>query len=94
MLNLPPMSSEIQPPDETLSLDTHVIFCIVSAAISNATVNHVLLGDLNTHHPNWGGPRVTPHCAFQLLLSLQELHNLSLPLPRRVLLSKDTVVII
>jgi hypothetical protein len=79
--NLPLTSSENQPPDEPLPLDTHEIFSFVSAAISDASADHVLLGDFNIHHPNWGGPRVTPHRASQLLLSLQVLHNLSLLLP-------------
>jgi endonuclease/exonuclease/phosphatase family metal-dependent hydrolase len=81
MQNLPPTSSENQAPDEPLPLDTHEIFSFVSAAISDASADNVLLGDFNLHHPNWGGPRVTPHRASQLLLSLQELHNLSLLLP-------------
>jgi hypothetical protein len=79
--NLPPTSSENQPPDEPLALDIHEIFSFVSAAITDASADHVLLGDFNMHHPNWGGPRVIPHRASQLLLSLQELHNLSLLLP-------------
>jgi hypothetical protein len=49
-------SSEIQPLDEPLSPNTHEIFSYVSAAISNASANHVLLGDFNIHYPNWGGP--------------------------------------
>jgi hypothetical protein len=79
--NLPPTSSENQPRNEPLSLDTHEIFSFVSAAISDASADHVLLGDFNIHYPNWGGPRVTPHRTAQLLLFLQELHNLSLLLP-------------
>jgi hypothetical protein len=81
MRNLPSTSSENPPPDEPLPLDTHEIFSFVSAAISDASADHVRLGDFNIHPPNWGGPRVTPHCASQLLLSLEELHNLSLLLP-------------
>jgi hypothetical protein len=57
------------------------MFSFVSAAITDASADHVLLGDFNMHHPNQGGPRVIPHCASQLLLSLQVLHNLSLLLP-------------
>jgi hypothetical protein len=79
--NLPSTSSEKQPPDEPLPLYTHENFSFVSATISDVSADHVLLGDFNIHHPNWGGPRVTPHCASQLLMSLQELHNLSLLLP-------------
>jgi hypothetical protein len=79
--NLPPTSSENQPPDEPLPLDTHEIFSFVSAAISDASADHILLGDFNLNHPTWGGPRVTPHRASQLLLSLQEQHHLSLLLP-------------
>jgi hypothetical protein len=41
------------------------------------------------HHPTWGGPRVTPHRASQLLLSLQELHNLSLLLPHETITLKS-----
>jgi hypothetical protein len=64
-----------------LSLDTHEILSLVSAAISDASADHVLLGDFNIHHPNLRGPRVRPYRASQLLLYLQELHNLSLLLP-------------
>jgi hypothetical protein len=76
--NLPPTFYENQHPDKPLSLDTHEIFSFISATISDASANHVLLGDFNSHHPNCGGPRVTPHRASQLLLSLLELHNLFL----------------
>ncbi len=69
------------PFDERLSLDTYKIFSFTSAAISDALADQVLLGDFNTHRPNWGGLRVTPHCSSQLLLFLQELHNLLLQLP-------------
>jgi hypothetical protein len=79
--NLPPTSSVNKPRDEPLSLDTHEIFSFVSAALSDAIAHHVLLGDFNIHYPSWGGPRVRPHRASHLLLSLQELHNLSLQLP-------------
>jgi hypothetical protein len=79
--NLPPTSSELQPTDELLPLDTHEIFSFVHASLSDNSVDHVLLGDFNIHHPNWGGPLTRPHRASQLLLSLQELHNLGLLLP-------------
>jgi hypothetical protein len=81
MHNLPPTFSKNLPPDEPLSLDTHEIFSYTSAAISAASADYVLLGDFNIHHLNWGGARVRPHCASQLLLSLQELHIFSLLLP-------------
>jgi hypothetical protein len=86
--NLPLTSSGNQPPIEPLSLDTHEIFSFVSAAISDASANYVLLGDFKINHPNWGSPRATPHRAFQLLLSLQELHNLSLLLPPKTITFK------
>jgi endonuclease/exonuclease/phosphatase family metal-dependent hydrolase len=86
--NLPSTSSENQPPDEPLPLDTHEIFSFVSAAISDDSADHILVGDFNIHHPNWGGPRVIPHRASQLLLSLQELHNLSLLLPPEIITFK------
>jgi hypothetical protein len=47
--HLPPTSSENQPRDEPLSLDTHEIFSFVSVAFSDAFAHHVLLGDLNIH---------------------------------------------
>ncbi len=68
--NISSTSSENQPLNEPLSPDTLKIFSFVSAAISDASANHVLLGNFNIHHPYEGGPRVTPHCASQLLLSL------------------------
>jgi hypothetical protein len=72
MQNFSPTSSENQPLDELLSHDTHEILSFVSAGFSDASTDHVLLGDYNIHHPNWVGPRVTPHRASQLHLSLQE----------------------
>jgi endonuclease/exonuclease/phosphatase family metal-dependent hydrolase len=86
--NTPLTSSEIQPLDEPLPLDTHETFSYDSATIPDASANRVLLGDFNMHHPNWKGPRVTPHCASQLLLSLQELHNLFLLLPPESIIFK------
>jgi hypothetical protein len=65
-----PTSSENLPLDEPLSPDTHEIFSFVSAVISDASTDQVLLGDFNIHHPNWGGPRVTPQHASWSLLSL------------------------
>jgi hypothetical protein len=69
------------PADEPLLLDTHEFSSQLSAAISDNSADHVLLGDINIHHPNWGGPRARPHRASQLLLPLQELHNLTILLP-------------
>jgi hypothetical protein len=79
--NISLTSTENLPLDEPLLLDTHETFSHVSAAISDNSNDHVLLGDFNIHHLNWGGPRARPHLASQLLLSIQELHNLSLLLP-------------
>ncbi len=79
--NLSPTSSENQPPDEPLLVDTHEIFLHVSAALCDASAYHVLLGDFNIHHPIWGGADVKPDRSSQLLLSLQELHELSLLFP-------------
>ncbi len=61
MRNVPPTSSENMPPDEPLPLDIHEIFSFVSVALSDASADHVLLGDFNIHHPNWGSPRVRPY---------------------------------
>ncbi len=63
MRNLLSTSSENQPPDEPLSLDTHEPFSIASAAISDASADQVLLGDFNIHSSSWRGPRVRPHRA-------------------------------
>jgi hypothetical protein len=70
--NFSPTSSENQPLVEPLSPDTYEIFSFVFAANSDASANHILLEDFNIHNPNWGGPRVTPHCASKLLFSPQE----------------------
>jgi hypothetical protein len=78
--NLSSSHSEVQPPDDLLSVDTHIIFSHVSAALSDTSAHHVLLGDFNIHHLNWGGASVRPNHSSQLLLTLQELHDLSLPL--------------
>ncbi len=69
------------PSDESVLVNTHEISSHVSAALSDASALHVLLGDFNIHHNNWGGMGVRPGCSSQLLLSLQELHSLSLLLP-------------
>jgi hypothetical protein len=74
-------SSENQLPYEPLSVDTHEILLHVPTALSDTSAYHVLLGDFNTHHPNWGEAGVRPDQSFQLLFSLQELHDLSLLLP-------------
>jgi hypothetical protein len=78
---LAPTSSKLQPTKELLSLDTHRIFSVVHAALSNDSLGPVLLGDFNIHHPHSGGPRARPYYASQLLLSLQELHSFALLLP-------------
>ncbi len=49
--NLSPTSSDNQPRDEPLLVDTHEIFSHVSAALSDASAHHVLLGNFNIHHP-------------------------------------------
>jgi hypothetical protein len=46
------MLSENLPPDEPLSVDYHKTISFVSAALSDASADHVLLGDFNIHHPN------------------------------------------
>ncbi len=60
----------------------------VSAALSDAFAHHVLLGDFNIHHSNWGGAGVRPDSSSQLLLSLQELHVLLLLLPPEMIMFK------
>ncbi len=60
----------------------------VSAALSDASAHHVLLGDVNIHDPIWGGADVRPDRSSQLLLSLQELHGLSLLLPPEMITFK------
>jgi endonuclease/exonuclease/phosphatase family metal-dependent hydrolase len=45
------------------------------------SAHHVLLGDFNINHPNWGFLRARPDRASQLLFFLQERHHLSLLLP-------------
>ncbi len=97
--NLVPTSPELQPTDEMLPLDTHKIFSFVNAALSEYSIDHVLLGDFNIHHPSWGGPRARSHRASQLLLSLQELHNVALLLPPETITcrkngSESTIVLV
>jgi endonuclease/exonuclease/phosphatase family metal-dependent hydrolase len=79
--NLSPTSSENQLPDESLLVDTHEISLHVSAALSDTSAHHVLLGDFNIHQPIGGGADVRSDCSSQQLLSLHELHELSLLLP-------------
>ncbi len=52
--NLSPTSSENQPRDEPLLVDTHETFSHVSAALSDASAHHVLLGDFNIQSPYLG----------------------------------------
>ncbi len=47
--------------------------------------NHVLLGHSNHNYTNREGTGARPDHSFQLLLSLQELHNLSLLLPPKTI---------
>ncbi len=86
--NLSPTSSENQLLDELLLVDIHEILLHVSAALSDASAHHVLLGDFNTNHPIWGGADVRPDRSSQLLLPLQELHELSLLLPPDIITFK------
>jgi hypothetical protein len=60
----------------------------VSIALSDASAHHVLLGDFNINHPICGGAGVRPGQSSQLLLSLQELHELSLLLPPEMIIFK------
>ncbi len=58
---------------------THMrFFQHVAAALSNVSSYHVLLGTFNIRNPIWRGACIRPFCFSQLLLSLQELHELSL----------------
>jgi hypothetical protein len=79
--NLSSTSSEMKPPDELLSADTNEIFSHVSAAFSDVSAYHLLLGDFNIRNPSWGGIDARSDHSSQLLLLLQELHDLSLILP-------------
>ncbi len=89
--NLPPTSSKNQPPDEPLPLDTHEIFSFLSATMSDASADHILLEDVNLHHPSWGGPRVTsivlPSCFCPSKSYTTSLYYY----PQRLSLSKGTV---
>jgi hypothetical protein len=51
--NCPPTSSENHPLDECLLHDTHDNFSLLSAAILDASADHVLLMDFNIHQNNW-----------------------------------------
>jgi hypothetical protein len=68
--NLSPTSSENQPLDQPLFVDTHETFLHVSAALSDASAYHVLLCNFNINHPIWEGAGVRPSCFSQQLLSL------------------------
>jgi hypothetical protein len=83
--NFPPTSSENQPLGELLPLDTHEIISFVHAALSDQSADHLLLGDFNIHHPNWGGPNARAEYASPLLLSSQEIYILTLLLPPKTI---------
>jgi exonuclease III len=86
--NISPSSLDNQSLDDPLSVNTHEIFSHASAALSYTSAHHVLLGDFNIHHPNWGGASVRPNHSSLLLLSLQELHDFTLPLPPEMVIIK------
>ncbi len=63
-----PISSETQAPDWLFSVDTIESFSHSSASLSDASDYHVLLGDINIDHLQWGGICVRPDNSSQLLL--------------------------
>jgi hypothetical protein len=59
--------------------------------MSDASADHILLEDVNLHHPSWGGPRVTsivlPSCFCPSKSYTTSLYYY----PQRLSLSKGTV---
>jgi hypothetical protein len=78
-----PTSSQNQPLDKPLSLDSHGIFSFVSVALSDAFTNHVLLGDFNIHHHIFGGPQsYTSSCFTAAFVPPRAAQPLSTATPR------------
>jgi hypothetical protein len=86
--NLSPTYLENQLPDLHISVESHEFYLHISAALSNTFAHHVLLSDFNIHHPTWGGASQRPDYSYQLPLSLRELHDQSLLLPRETITFK------
>jgi hypothetical protein len=68
--NLSLTSSDIQPPDEILSVRTHEIFSHVTVIVNDVSAYHLLFEDFNIYHLCLGGISIKPDCTSPLLLSL------------------------
>lgn len=48
---------------------------------NSATEEHIIVGDLNIHHPSWGGTEVTADTRAESLLQIMDTYNLQQNVP-------------
>ncbi len=61
--------------------DTTDVFSLLHNALLDTSADHILLGDLNLHHPLWGGERATTDALAESFISFFNAHLLNLLLP-------------
>ncbi len=76
-----PTSSELQPIDKTLLVDMYKFFSLSMLLFPIIMLTMYCLGTSTFIIPFRGGPRARSYFVSQLLLSLQELHDLAPLLP-------------
>ncbi len=63
------------------SPDTSDVFSLLHNALLDSSVDLILLGDFNLHHPLWGGERATTDTLSANFISFFDAHFLNLLLP-------------
>ncbi len=75
-------SDDSSPPAfSSTSPDTSDVFSLLHNALLDSSVDHILLGDFNLHHPLWGGERATTDTLSVYFSSFFNAHFLNLLLP-------------
>ncbi len=61
--------------------DAYDVLSLIHFSLQDTSVDHIVLGDFNLHHPTWGGLHVRPDSESRHLISMYNAHSLRLFLP-------------
>ncbi len=61
--------------------DAKDVLSLLHFLLQDASVDLIVLGDINLHHPVWGGAHVRPDSESKHLISMYNAYSLSLLLP-------------
>ncbi len=69
--------------------DAKDVLSLLHFSLQDTSVDHIVLGDFNLHHPSWGGQHVRPDSESKHLISMYNAHSLRLLLPLGTIIREE-----